>query len=120
MVRQVYYCRNQTIKLRIRRHPRENFDPIKGHDACEALLILGKGEVEFQGLRDTSDNFKIPYNQIQLGGMQLKKGVALFLSTKVTVAGGKKREFNFYSFDNELSQAGAPYLTLVQQLLHAH
>jgi hypothetical protein len=111
---------NEATTLRVRRHPREAFDPTKGHDLCEAELILSKGEVEFRGLRAPSDNFKVAYGQMQVMGIQLKKNAALFLGTKVTDARGKKQEFNFYSFDKELSQSGKAYLEMLQHLLRAH
>ncbi len=111
---------NETIRLQVRRHPRESFDLHKGHDICDALLTLNKTEVEFQGLRDASENYKVPYSQIEVVGVQLKKDTALYLGTKVTVARGKRKEYNFYSFDKELSQSGKVYLELLQRLLRAH
>jgi tetratricopeptide (TPR) repeat protein len=110
---------NQEVRLNIRRHPREKFELNKGHDACAALLIVGKSGVEFQGLRNAVDNFKITYDQIQVIGVQLKSNVAPYLNTKVTV-GGRKRDFNFYSYDKELSLSGKPYLEMIQRLLRPH
>lgn len=110
---------NQEVRLNIRRHPGEKFELNKGHDACAALLIIGKTGVEFQGVRNAVDNFKITYDQIQVIGVQLKSNVAPYLNTKVTV-GGKRRDFNFYSYDKELSLAGKPYLELIQRLLKPH
>lgn len=110
---------NQEVRLNIRRHPGEKFELNKGHDACAGLLIIGKTGVEFQGLRNVAENFKISYDQIQLIGVQLKNNVAPYLSTKVTV-GGRRRDFNFYSYDKELSPAGKPYLELIQRLLKPH
>lgn len=107
---------NQEVRLNIRRHPGEKFELNKGHDACAALIIIGKSGVEFQGLRNALENFKITYDQIQVIGVQLKSNVAPYLNTKVTV-GGRKRDFNFYSYDKELSPAGKPYLELIQRLL---
>jgi hypothetical protein len=111
---------NESVRLPVRRHPHENFDPVKGHDLCEALLILAKSEVEFQGLRDASDNFKVPYAQVQMTGLQLKKNQYAFLGTRVSDARGKRREFNFFSYDKELTQEGTPYLTMLAHLLQPH
>jgi hypothetical protein len=76
---------------RPQRHPREEFDLNKGHDLCEAILILSKSEVEFRGLRAPADNFKVADGQMQVIGIQLKKNIAVYLSTKVTDARGKGR-----------------------------
>lgn len=111
---------NEPIRLQVRRHPRESFDLNKGHADCDAVLLLNKNEIEFQGLRDASENYKVPYAQVEVTGIQLKKNVALYLGTKVTAARGKKKEYNFYSFDNELSQAGRPFLNMLQLLLKPH
>ena len=110
---------NQEVRLNVRRHPGEKFELNKGHEVCAALLIIGKSGVEFQGLRNPVDNFKVNYDQIQVTGIQIKSSVAPYLNTKVTV-GGKRRDFNFYSYDKELSAAGRPYLELIQRLLRAH
>jgi tetratricopeptide (TPR) repeat protein len=110
---------NQELRLNIRRHPGEKFELNKGHDACAAVLVIGKNGVEFQGLRSPVDNFKISFDQIQVIGVQLKSNVAPYLNTKVTI-GGKKRDFNFYSYDKELSSAGKPYLEMIQRLLRPH
>lgn len=110
---------NETITLNVRRHPREEFELSKGHDACDAVLILSKSEVEFRG-RVPADNFKVAYEQVQLIGIQLKKNVAVYLGAKVSRAPGKRQDYNFYSFDNELSQAGKPYLEMLQSLLRPH
>jgi tetratricopeptide (TPR) repeat protein len=110
---------DETVQLPVRRHPREEFDPAKNHDICEAQLILGKKEFEFRGLRAPADNFKVAYAQVQIIGIQLKKG-AVYLGTKVMRAPGKKQDFNFYSSDKELSQAGKPYLEMLLSLLQAH
>jgi hypothetical protein len=111
---------NEIIRLQVRRHPRESFDLNKGHDACDAMLILNKNEVEFQGLRDATENYKVPYSQIEVVGIQLKKNAALYLGTKIMVARGKRKEYNFYSFDKELSQSSRVYLEMLQRLLRAH
>jgi hypothetical protein len=111
---------DETIRLRVRRHVRENFDLNKGHDSCEAVLILNKSGVEFQGLRDADENFKVAYAQIAVAGVQLKKNVALYLATKVTVVRGKTRDYNLYAFDKELSQSGKAYLGTLQRLLRQH
>lgn len=108
---------NETVRMPVRRHPRESFDFNKGHELCPAVLILKKGEVEFQGFNNSSDNFKAPPGQFTLLGIQLKKNTAPYLSTKVTMERGQKKDFNFYSFDQELSQAGRPYLDLLNSLL---
>ena len=110
----------EKIELRVRRHPRESFDPVKGHDVCEAVLILSKGELEFQGKQYAAENFKVAFTQVQISGIQLKSGVAVYLATKIFDAGGKKKEYNFYSYDRELSQAGRAYLEMVQHLIRAH
>ena len=110
---------NETVRLQVRRHSGEAFDPTKGHNDCVAVLILNKSEVELQG-RNAAENFKVGYDQVELTGVQLKKNVALYLGTKVTVTRGKRREYNFYSFDNELSQAGRPFLDMLQLLLRPH
>jgi hypothetical protein len=109
----------ESVTLRVRRHLGEKFDFNKGHDLCEARLILAKSEVEFQATRVATENFKVPYDQIQVIGLQLKNNRASYLGTKVTVA-GKRHDFNFYSYDNELSQAGKPYLEMIQGLLRSH
>lgn len=110
---------NETIRLQVRRHPGENFDPNKGHNDCVVALILSKSEVELQG-RDAAENFRVGYGQIELAEIQLKKNVALYLGTKVTAARGRRKEYNFYSFDDELSQTGRPFLNMLQLLLRAH
>jgi tetratricopeptide (TPR) repeat protein len=109
----------ESVTLRIRRHAAEKFDLNKGHDLCEARLVLSKSDFEFQGTQVATENFKVPYDQIQIIGLQLKNSRASYLSTKVTVA-TKRRDFNFYSYDNEMSQTGKPYLEMIQGLLHAH
>lgn len=85
-----------------------------------AILYLGKSEVEYRGKQITTENFKVLYAQAQIIGVQLKKSVAVYLATKIVDAHGKKQEFNFFSFDKELSQTGRPYLEMIQQLLRAH
>lgn len=111
---------NENIKLRVRRHARESFDVNKSHDTCEAFLILTKDHVEFQGVQVSTDNFKVAYNQLQLLGIQLQKATVVYLNTKVTDSRGNKKDFNFYSFDKELSQSGRGYLEMLQHLLKAH
>ncbi|HEY9283112.1 MAG TPA: hypothetical protein VIP46_06625, partial [Pyrinomonadaceae bacterium] len=108
------------VELRVRRHPRESFDPLKGHDACEGFLYLGKGEVEYRGRQVAGENFKVPYAQVQVVGVQLRKNVSAYLGTKVSDARGKKQDYNFYSFDRELTAAGRPYLEMIQRLLRPH
>ena len=75
--------------------------------------------MEFQGVRIGTDNFKVTYDQIQVIGIQVKNNVASYLGTKVNVS-GKRHDFNFYSYDKELSQAGKPYLEMIQRLLRSH
>lgn len=111
---------NETIRLQIRRHPRESFDLNKGHDVCAGVLILNKGEVEFQGFQYAADNFKVAYGQTQSVGIQVKKNAAVYLSTRVIDPRGKNREYNFFSFDGELSQAGKAYLEMIQRLMRSH
>jgi len=91
----------------------------KGHNVCDARLILSKTELEFKSDSTPAENFKVPYDQVQIVGIQLKNRVALYLATKVNVA-GKRRDYNFYSFDQELSQSGKPYLEMIQHLLRSH
>jgi hypothetical protein len=110
---------NEPVTLRIRRHIGEKFELSKGHDLCEGRLVLRKSEVEFQGLRNAAENFKVPYEQAQVIGVQLKSSVAAYLATKVT-ANGKRHDYNFYSFDKELSSTDKPYLEMIQRLLRAH
>jgi hypothetical protein len=110
----------ETVELHVRRHPGESFDPLKGHDACEGFLQLGKGEVEYRGRQFAGENFKVPYAQVQVVGVQLKKNVSAYLGTKVSDARGKKRDYNFYSFDRELTAAVRPYLEMIQRLLRPH
>jgi hypothetical protein len=107
----------ENIELHVRRHSRESFDPVKGHDACEGFLYLSKGEVEYRGRQVTGENFKVPHAQVQVVGVQLKKNVAAYLATKVSDARGKRQDYNFYSFDKELTAAGRPYLEMILRLL---
>jgi tetratricopeptide (TPR) repeat protein len=109
----------EAVTFRVRRHAGDKFDLTKGHDMCESRLVLSKNEVEFQGTRVATENFKVPYDQIQIISLQLKNNRAAYLGTKVNVA-GKKHDFNFYSYDNELSQTGKPYLEMIQALLLPH
>jgi tetratricopeptide (TPR) repeat protein len=110
---------NESVALQARHHPGEKFDLVRGHDMCEARLIFRKNEIEFQGLRNPVDNFKVSYDQIQVVGIQVKNSVAVYLGTKVTVA-GKRRDYNFFAYDKELSQSGKPYLEMIQGLLRSH
>ena len=109
----------ETVTLQVRRHANEKFELSKGHDVCDARLILGKSELEFKSDRNPAENFKVSYDQVQITGVQLKNRVALYLGTKVNVA-GKRRDYNFYSFDRELSESGKPYLEMIQHLLRSH
>lgn len=109
----------ETVSLQVRRHGGEKFELSKGHDVCDGKLLLSKTELEFRSDRNPADNFKVSYDQVQIAGIQLKNRVALYLGTKVTVA-GKRRDYNFYSFDRELSQSGKPYLEMIQRLLRSH
>lgn len=110
----------ETVELRVRRHPRERFELLKGHDRCEGFLYLGKGEAEYRGRHDAGENFKVPYSQVQVLGVQLKKSVSAYLGTKVSNGRGKKQDYNFYSFDRELTVVGRPYLEMIQRLLRPH
>lgn len=110
----------ETVELHVRRHPRERFDLLKGHDGCEGFLYLGKGEVEYRGRQFGGENFKVPYAQVQVVGVQLKKNVSAYLGTKVSNGRGQKQGYNFYSFDRELTVAGRPYLEMIQRLLRPH
>lgn len=107
----------ETVEFHVRRHARESFDPLKGHDACEGFLYLGNGAVEYRGRQVTGENFKVPDAQVQVVGVQLRKNVTAYLGTKVSDARGKKQDYNFYSFDRELTAAGRPYLEMIQRLL---
>lgn len=109
---------DETIRLKIRRHANEKFELSTGHGAaCDALLILNKTEIEYRGLSVTTENFKTPYSQIQILGLQIKKDVALYLSAKVTGAKNSKKDYNFYGRDKELSQNEKPYLEMIQKLI---
>jgi PEGA domain len=110
---------SESVSLRVRRHPGEKFELNKGHESCDAQLILNKTELEFLSNRTPAENFKVPYDQVRVVGIQVKNRVAVHLSTKVTV-GGKKRDYNFYSFDRELSESGKAYLELIQRLMRSH
>jgi hypothetical protein len=110
----------ETVALHVRRHSRESFDMLKGHDACEGFLLLGKDAVEYRGRQVTSENFKVPYAQAQVVGVQLKKDVAAYLATKISDGRGKRQDYNFYSFDRELTAAGRPYLEMIQRLMVPH
>lgn len=109
-----------SVRLQVRRHAGENFDPLKGHDACAAALILSKSELEFQGLQSPAENFKVPYASVAAAGVQLKKNAYVYLGAKVETARGKRKDYNFYGYDKELSQASAAYLRMIQNLLRAH
>lgn len=111
---------NEVVEFPVRRHPREAFDVRKGHDTCDAVLILSKTDVEFRGRQYSNDNFKVPYTQLQALGILIKSNQAVYLSTKVSDAKGKKKDFNFYSPEHELSQSGRPYLGMLQRLLQPH
>lgn len=112
----------ETISLPVRRHLKESFDPNRGHDACQAVLVLGKTEVEFRGLQVATEDFKVPYGQVQMLRLETRgRGdLALALSAKVTVAEGRRRDYSFFSPDKEISLAGKPYLEMLQRLLRAH
>ena len=110
----------EVIQFPVRRHARESFDLLKGHDACEGWLLLGKGEVEYRGRQAAAENFRVPYAQLLVADVGLKKNVAAFLPTKVADARGRRQDYNFYSFDKELTQAGRPYLEMIRALLRPH
>jgi len=75
--------------------------------------------MQFLSERNPNDNFKVSYDMVQVMTIQLKSSVAAYLGTKVTIA-GKRRDYNFYSYDKELSSAGKSYLEMIQRLLRAH
>lgn len=112
----------ETISLPVRRHLRESFDPNRGHDVCQAVLVLSKTEVEFRGLQVATEDFKVPYSQAQMLRLETRgRGdLALALSAKVMVAEGRRRDYSFFSPDKEISLAGKPYLEMLQRLLRAH
>ncbi len=110
----------ETIELPIRRHPREMFDSRKPHDSCEAFLRFTKNELEFRGKQYAADNFKVSYSQIRPLGILVKNNLAVYLATKITDASGKTREFNFYNYEQELSQSGRSYLEMLQHLMRLH
>lgn len=83
------------MELHVRRHSREDFDLLKGHDFCEGFLYLGKSDVEYRGRQVTTENFKVPYTQVQIVGVQLKKSVAVYLGTKISDTHGKNRITTF-------------------------
>jgi hypothetical protein len=109
----------ENVGLPIRRHFAEKFEMNKGHDTCDAQLIFGKSELEFKSTRNPVENFKVTYDQIQLLGVQLKNNTAIYLKTKIMI-NGKRRDYNFFSFDRELSQTGKTYLEMIQALMRAH
>jgi tetratricopeptide (TPR) repeat protein len=109
----------ERVMLLIRRHAGEKVDVRGVHSLCNAELILTKTEVEFRSAHNAPDNFKVPYDQLDVVGIQLKNSVAPYLATKVTTA-GRKRDFNFYSYDKELSQEAKRYLEMIQSLLLPH
>lgn len=108
---------NETIVLRIRRHARESFELNRGHESCDGVLIMNGREVEYRAAHDSGENFKVANDQIEVLAPQLKKGVALYLPAKVTVSRGKKRDYNFFAFDKEITSANRPFLELLQLLL---
>jgi hypothetical protein len=108
---------NETVVLKIRRHYNEKFELSSGHDACVGELRLNKNEIEYRGLTVTAENFKVPYSQVQIIGQQIKKNVALCLSLKIADEKGKKKDYNFFSVDKELSQEGKIYLNMIQRLI---
>jgi hypothetical protein len=110
----------ETILLRVRRHAGEKFELGRGHDVCQARLLLGKSEFEFHGLQVASENFRAPYGQMQMVGLQLRKNTALCLSVKVTLANGKKRDYSFFSYEYEATSRDRAFLEMLQRLLRAH
>jgi tetratricopeptide (TPR) repeat protein len=108
---------NETFTLNVRRHPGEKFDMQKLHTNCPATLTFRKNEVAFKGLAQSADDFQVPYGQVQIKNIQIRYNTVVFLDTSVTMSKGKRKEFNFYSYDNELSQSGRPYLELLGRLL---
>lgn len=108
---------NETFTLNVRRHPGEKFDMQKPHTNCSATLTFRKNEVLFKGSAWSTDDFQVPYAQVQIKNIQLRYNTVVYLSASVTPGKGKRKEFNFYSYDNELSQSGRPYLELLARLL---
>ncbi len=109
---------DETIVLNIRRHLGEKFELSAVHGAvCEGQLRIGKNEIEYRGTTSAAENFKVPYGQFQILGLQVKKNTALSLSLKVTNEKGSKKDYNFFSRERELSQDGKFYLGLIQRLL---
>lgn len=110
----------ETIPLPVRRHAGESFKLTGPHANCEGQLRLEKLQVRFLGKQDNREDFVVPYGAIQVAGIQTRNNQAAFLATKVTIGKGKKKEYNFYSPEDELSQAGTGYLRMVQDLLRPH
>ena len=108
---------NETIMLAVRRHLRESFDFNRGHDNCKGILILSGTEVEFRAEQNPAENFKVPYNQIEVLAPRLKKETAVYLPTRVTISRGKKRDYNFFANEKELTAGNLPYLELLKLLL---
>jgi hypothetical protein len=103
----------EIISFKIRRHFGEKFELNSGHGKiCEGLLLVGKSQIEFRGFGNTAENFNVPVSQIQIVGLQLRKNTAISLSIKVV-----KKEYNFFSRENELSQSGKSYLEMIQRLM---
>lgn len=108
---------NETVVFKIRRHARENFELNHGHESCEGTLLLNGSEVEYRAAHYSDENFKVGKDQIEVFAPQLKKGVALYLPTRVTISRGKKKDYNFFSFDRELTSANRGFLELLRMLL---
>jgi hypothetical protein len=112
----------ETFSLPVRRHLREDFDPARGHDLCQALLVFSRERVNFKGLQVGTEDFNVPYHHLQMLRQEPRgRGkLALALSAEVTLENGRKRPYSFFSPDTELSAAGKAYLEMLQRLLQAH
>jgi hypothetical protein len=108
---------NEQIVLQIRRHLHENFDLNHGHESCDGVLILNGREIEYRAAHDSEENFKVTTDQIEVLAPQVKKNVALYLPIRVTISRGKKKDYNFFAFDKELTPANRPFLDLLRLLL---
>ncbi|MFN0141492.1 MAG: tetratricopeptide repeat protein [Pyrinomonadaceae bacterium] len=107
----------ETIVLEIRRHAGEKFELTSGHGlVCEGQLLFYNNHLEYRGSAG-AENFNASYSEIQIVGLQLKKNVASFLGLKFMNAKGSKKDYNFFSKENELSQEGRGYLEMIQRLI---
>jgi hypothetical protein len=81
------------------------------------MLILSGSQVDFRAEQNPAENFRVPYNQIEVLAPRLKKETAVYLPTKVTISKGKKREYNFFAYEKEITAANLPFLELLKLLL---